>query len=111
MSVSLAVVGALGGTAVCGIAGIIGAKAAFRQAANPAQRHVLRQVFAWGGAYVAAVMGLVILTAFQMLPHWSYAAAVVLWFGPMFPALSWVHQQLEAAIGQPTHLNASLSAA
>ena len=111
MSVTLAVVGALGGATICGIAGIVGAKAAFRQAANPAQRQILRQVFTWGGAYVAAVMGLVLLIAIQVLPHWSYAAAVLLWFGPMFPALSWVHHQLESAAGQQLHLNASLSVA
>ena len=111
MSVSLAVVGALGGAMVCGIAGVVGAKAAFRQTTHPAQRQTLRQVFTCGGAYVAAVMGIVLLTAFQVLPHWSYAAATVLWFGPMLPALSWAHQQLEAAIEQQPLLDASMSAA
>ena len=111
MSVSLAVVGALSGAMVCGIAGVAGAKAAFRQTTNPAQRQTLRQVFTWGGAYVTAVMGIVILTAFEVLPHWSYAAATVLWFGPMLPALSWAHQQLEAATEQRQLLDASLSAA
>ena len=111
MSVTLTVVGALGGATVCGIAGVIGAKAAFRQAANDAQRLVLRQVFTCGGTYVAAVLGMVILTALQVLPHWCYAAASLLWFGPMFPALTWVHHQLAAAVGQQPHFDQAVSAA
>ena len=111
MSLTLAVVGALGSATLCGIAGVVGAKAAFRQAANPAERQILRQVFGWGGAYVSAVMGLVLLIAFQFLPQWSYVLAVLLWFGPMVPALNWVHHQLKSAVGQQAHSNASLSAA
>jgi hypothetical protein len=111
MSVSLAVVGALGGATMCAAAGVVGAKAAFREAVNDAQRHVLQQTFTCGGWYVAAVMGLVVLTAAQVLPSWTYMIAVVLWFGPLFPALTWVHHQLAAAAGQQPQMAASLSVA
>ncbi len=45
-------------------------------------------------------MALVLLTAFQVLPHWTYGAALALWFGALFPALGWAHHRLDAAAGR-----------
>jgi len=110
MSGALAVYGAIGGALVCAAAGMIGARAVFAAAVNGEQRQVLRQIFFWGGAYVAAVNGIVVLAALQVLAPWAYAAALVLWFGPMLPALAWAHQRLDAAAGA-TSLSVSLSVA
>lgn len=95
----MAVFGAVGGTMVCLVAGMIGARAVLSAAVNDEQRQVLRQVLAFGSVHAVAVMGLVLLAAFGVVPGWAYAAATVLWFGPLLPALAWVHQRLDSAAG------------
>jgi hypothetical protein len=100
MSSTMAVLGALSGAVVCGLAGRFGPALVMEAAVNEEQRQVLRQLFTYGGAYAAAVMALVLLTAFQALPHWTYVAALALWFGALFPALSWAHHRLDAAAGR-----------
>lgn len=98
MSGTLAVYGAIGGALVCATAGLIAARAVFAAAMNDEQRQVLRLVFAYGGVYVATINAVVLLAAFQVLAPWAYAAALVMWFGPLFPALTWAHQRLDAAV-------------
>ena len=100
MSATLAVYGAIGGALVCAAAGAVGARAVFAAAVSNGQRQVLRQIFTWGGVYVAAVNGIVLLAALQMLAPWAYAAALVLWFAPLLPALTWTHQRLDTAAGR-----------
>ena len=97
MEFSLAVWGALAGAAICLGAGVAGAKSVLDAAQNAAQRMVLKRVLSWGGAYAAGLMGLVLLAAFGVLGSWAYKAAVVLWFGPLIPALAWAHRRLDAA--------------
>ena len=109
MTSTVAVVGALGGTAICLTGGWIGAKAVLQAAVNDEQRSALKQILSWGGSYVATVMAVILLTTFQLLPQWGYIAALAMWFGPLLPALSWAHHRLDSA-GQ-TDLNASWSAA
>lgn len=110
MSGSLAVYGAIGGALACAAAGLIAARAVFAAAVNDEQRQVLRLVFTYGGGYVAAVHAIIILAAFQVLAHWAYAAALVMWFGPLMPALTWVQHRLDAAAGA-TGFPVSLSVA
>lgn len=97
MEFSLAEWGALGGAAICLVAGVAGAKSVLDAAKNGAQRQVLKQVLSWGGAYAAVLMGLVLLAAFGVLGDWAYKAVVLLWFGPLIPALAWAHRRLDAA--------------
>lgn len=99
MTGTMAVVGALGGAAMCAVAGRFGIHWVLAAAVNDEQREVLRQIFTCAGGYAAAVMGLVVLGALQVLPHWIYVAAVVLWFAPLLPGLMWAHQRLDAATG------------
>ena len=102
MEFSLAVWGALAGAAICLGAGVAGAKSVLDAAKNAAQRMVLKRVLSWGGAYAAVLMGLVLLAAFGVLGSWAYKAAVVLWFGPLIPALAWAHRRLDAATSAET---------
>lgn len=95
--ISLAIGGAVGGAAICLVAGVVGARSVLDAAKTSAQRLVLKQALGWGGAYAALLMGLVLLAAFGVLGNWAYAAAVVLWFGPLIPALTWAHRRLDAA--------------
>lgn len=97
MSGTAAVLGALGGTIIFLAAGVIGARSVLAAAVNEEQRKLLRQMLAVGSGYAAAVMGLVLLAAFGVLPGWTYAAAMVLWFGPLLPGLAWAHQRLDLA--------------
>jgi len=93
----MAMGGALVGAAICLVAGVIGGRSVLDAAKNAAQRLFLKQALSWGGAYAAALMGLVLLAAFDVLGNWAYAAVVVLWFGPLIPALAWAHRRLDAA--------------
>jgi hypothetical protein len=97
MEFTTAVVGALAGAAICLAAGVVGAPTVLEAAKNGAQRQVLKQVLIWGGAYAAVLMGMVLMAALDVLGDWVYAAVVVLWFGPLIPALSWAHRRLDAA--------------
>lgn len=106
MSGTLAVYGAIGGGLVCAAAGAIGAKSVMAAAANDEQRQVLRQTLTLGGLYAAAVMSIILLAALQVLAAWAYAAAFVLWFGPLLPALTWVHQRLDVVAGRAALITA-----
>ncbi len=97
MTSTVAVIGALGGAAICLTGGWIGAKAVLQAAVNDEQRFALRQVMFWGGVYAAAVMAVILLTTFQVLPQWGYVGALAMWFGPLFPALSRAHHRLDVA--------------
>ena len=96
MSATMAVAGAFGGAMLCATAGTIGARAVLGAAGSEQQRAVLRQILTWGGIYASAVMGVVLLAAFQVLSAWIYAVALALWFGPLWPALGWAHRRLDA---------------
>ena len=109
MTSTVAVIGALGGAAICLTGGWIGAKAVLQAAVNDEQRFALKQMLSWGGAYAAVVLAVILLTTFQVFPQWGYVAALAMWFGPLFPALSWAHHRLDAA-GQDD-IAASYSAA
>ena len=106
---SMAVVGALAGTAFCVIGGWAGARAVMKAAVSDVQRDAVREILAYGASCVALVMTVILLTAFQVLPPWGYMAAAALWFGPLMPALSWAHQRLDMASGRT--VSAALSAA
>lgn len=98
---SLAVYGAIGGALVCIAAGTIGTRAVLDAAVSDEQRGALRQIFTLGGFWAGAVLGIILLAAFQVVAVWAYAVALVLWFGPLLPALAWAHQWLDAAAGHP----------
>ena len=58
MTSTVAVIGALGGAAICLTGGWIGAKAVLQAAVNDEQRFALKQMLSWGGAYVFGPGGL-----------------------------------------------------
>lgn len=97
MGGNLAISGALGGAAIILIAGAIGVRSALAAAVSAEQRQVLKDLLAGGSVYAATVMGLILLAAFGVLASWAYAAAALLWFGPLLPALTWAHRRLDAA--------------
>lgn len=101
MGGTVAISGALFGAAICLIAGAVGTSAVLAAAVSDEQRQVLKELLACGAAYAAAVMGLILLAAFGILASWAYAAAALLWFGPLVPALAWMHRRLDAAAGDP----------
>jgi hypothetical protein len=98
---SMAVVGALTGTAFCVIGGWVGARAIVKAAVSDVQRDAVREILAYGASYAALVMAIILLTAFQVLPQWGFVAAAALWFGPLIPALSWAHQRLDMSSARP----------
>lgn len=97
----MAIFGALLGAAICLIAGALGARSALAAAVSEGQRRVLKDLLTCAGVYAAVVMGLILLAAFGVLATWAYAAAALLWFGPLVPALAWMHRRLDAAAGGP----------
>ena len=106
---TIAVVGALAGTAFCVIGGWAGARAVMKAAVSEGQRDAVREILAYGASYAALLMTVILLTAFQVLPQWGYMAAAALWFGPLMPALSWAHQRLDMVLGRTADV--ALSAA
>lgn len=107
---TMAVSGAMGGAAICLLAGLVGTRAVLAAAVNNAQRHILRVALKWGAVYAACVMAIILLAAFGVLPNWAFALAALLWFGPLLPALGWAHRRLDAAAGRAEY-GASPSAA
>jgi hypothetical protein len=102
---TIGVLGGLAGALICGVGGYLGAVAAYDAAETDAQRHLLRQLYWYGGAYAAALMALILLASFGVLPRWVYAAGFVLWFGPLLPAILWLSPRIEelaAPQGRPT---------
>jgi hypothetical protein len=92
---TIAVLGGLAGVLICGVGGYLGARAAYEAAEADAQRQLLRQLYLYGGLYAAAVMVLILLASFGVLPRGTYLAAIILWFGPLLPVMRWLDERVE----------------
>jgi hypothetical protein len=104
---TISILGGLIGSLVCIIGGILGARAAWAAAQTDAQRYFLRQLYRYGGLYAAAVMGLILLASFGVLPRGAYLAGFILWFGPLLPAMRWLKPRIDQLTAPPDRATAS----
>ena len=90
------IVGTVGGC----LGAYFGARASYKSAVNEAQRLFYRRIFVWLVPLALLFIAVVWLVSVGILPYWVYVVAMIAWFAPLGPAISWTNRRLaELAAG------------